>query len=107
MLWKVQQRLTHLSQLVLNTKQLALEKELAQKLGITERAWYKFRDELINDLQLPICYCPNRRSYVYTEAGNFVIGFKKLSPDDAAKLNGGKTTMSIFRHYLGQNGFLF
>lgn len=89
MLFKVHQRLTYLNHLI-KQRATGSPKELAKKLCITERAWYKFRDELVNDLNLPINYCPHSRSYVYTEEGSFEIGFKKIPPDKAANLNGGK-----------------
>lgn len=96
MLFKVHQRLTYLNHLI-KQKATGSPKELSRKLGITERAWYKFRDELVNDLNLPIDYCPHSRSYVYTEEGSFEIGFKKIPPDKAANLNGGK---SMFLRFL-------
>jgi hypothetical protein len=95
MLFKVHQRLIYLNHLI-KQKATGSPKELARKLCITERAWYKFRDELVNDLNLPIEYCTHSRSYVYTEEGSFEIGFKKLPPDKAANLNGGK---SMFLHW--------
>ncbi len=72
MLFKLRQRLSYLNQLI-KQRATGSPKELARKLGITERAWYKLRDELINDLNLPIDYCPHSRSYVYTEEGSFEI----------------------------------
>ena len=90
MLWKLHQRLTHIDRLI-RLKATGSPKELAKKLCITERAWYKFRDELINDLHLPIAYCPHSRSYIYTEAGSFEIGFRKLPKDETANLNGGRS----------------
>ena len=95
MLFKVHQRLTYLNHFI-KQKATGSPKELSRKLGITERAWYKFRDELVNDLNLPIDYCPHSRSYVYTEEGSFEIGFKKLTPNKAANLNGGKSLVSNY-----------
>jgi len=95
MLFKVHQRLTYLNHLI-KQRATGSPKELSRKLGITERAWYKFKDELVNDLNLPIDYCPHSRSYVYTEEGSFEIGFKKIPPDKAANLNGGKSLVSNY-----------
>ncbi|WP_052353889.1 hypothetical protein [Flectobacillus major] len=103
MLWKICQRLNYLDKLI-KQKATGTPKELAQKLGITERAWYKFRDELVNDLHLPIDYCPYTRSYVYTEEGSFEIGFRKLSKQETANLNGGRTSSVIyFRNFFSLN----
>ncbi|MFN3488619.1 MAG: hypothetical protein ACK4YV_05775 [Emticicia sp.] len=99
MLFKVHQRLTYLNHLI-KQRATGSPKELSRKLGITERAWYKFRDELINDLNLPIDYCPHSQSYVYTEEGSFEIGFRKLPPNKAANLTGGKGILSRFGHFL-------
>jgi hypothetical protein len=99
MLFKLRQRLSYLNQLI-KQRATGSPKELARKLGITERAWYKLRDELVNDLNLPIDYCPHSRSYIYTEEGSFEIGFKKLPPDKAANLTGGKAVLATFIHFL-------
>ena len=99
MLFKLRQRLSYLNQLI-KQRATGSPKELARKLGITERAWYKLRDELVNDLNLPIDYCPHSRSYIYTEEGSFEIGFKKLPPDKAANLTGGKAVLATFIHIL-------
>jgi hypothetical protein len=99
MLFKLRQRLSYLNQLI-KQRATGSPKELARKLGITERAWYKLRDELVNDLNLPIDYCPHSRSYIYTEEGSFEIGFKKLPPDKAANLTGGKAVLATFIHFM-------
>ena len=101
MLWKIHQRLSYLNQLIKH-KATGTPKELAQKLCITERAWYKFRDELVNDLNLPIDYCPHSRSYVYAEDGSFEIGFRKLPKDETEKLTGGRTALTTFGYYFWQ-----
>jgi hypothetical protein len=95
MLFKLRQRLSYLNQLI-KQKATGSPKELARKLCITERAWYKLRDELVNDLNLPIDYCPHSRSYIYTEEGSFEIGFKKIPPNIAANLTGGKVLVSSY-----------
>jgi hypothetical protein len=74
---------------LLRNKATGTPAELARKLGISERAWYKLRDELVNDLELPIAYCPHRKSYVYTQEGRFLVGFKPLGEDKKATLGGG------------------
>jgi hypothetical protein len=102
MLFKLCQRLNYLNHLI-KQRATGSPKELSRKLCITERAWYKLRDELINDLNLPIDYCPHSRSYVYTEEGSFEIGFKKILPDKAANLTGGKAVLATLKHYFKQN----
>jgi hypothetical protein len=108
MLWKIHQRLTYLDKLI-RLKATGSPKELAKKLCITERSWYKFRDELVNDLALPIAYCSFARSYVYTEEGAFVIGFKKLPKNETEKLNGGKSFFlkSKYRFRCFEYGVIF
>ncbi|MET3128351.1 hypothetical protein ABID42_003470 [Arcicella rosea] len=103
MIFKICQRLSYLDRLI-KLKATGTPKELSQKLGITERAWYKYRDELINDLNLPITYCPFSRSYIYTEEGSFEIGFRKLTKNETEKLNGGRSNINIyFRNFLSLN----
>jgi hypothetical protein len=78
MILKLQHRFVYLNYLLKN-KATGTPKELASKLGLTERAWYKLRDQLVNDLELPIAYCNERRSYYYTEEGSFEFGFRRFS----------------------------
>jgi hypothetical protein len=88
MIHKLTQRLTYVNHL-LKTKSTGTPKELAEKLGLSERGWYKFRDQLVNDLQLPIKYCNYRKTYYYTEEGTFVIGFRKMNTEQSSKVSGG------------------
>lgn len=88
MILKICERLRYLDRLI-KLKATGTPKELSQKLGITERAWYKYRDELIHDLGLPITYCNYHKSYIYTEEGGFEIGFRKLSNPAKEKIRGG------------------
>jgi hypothetical protein len=92
MIWKMKQRLGHLN-LLIKQKATGTPKQLAMKLGITERAWYKLRDSLINSL--PIDYCPHRQSYYYTEEGSFEMGFRRLPPNETEKLQGGYGKMAL------------
>ena len=48
--------------------------ELACKLEISERMLYKYIKEL-KMIGLPIGYCKELRSYIYTSKGKFVFGF--------------------------------
>ncbi len=50
-------------------------KELADKLNISERWLYIFLDELKTELDCPISYDRNKRSYVYDKPGKVMIGF--------------------------------
>jgi hypothetical protein len=84
-------------------------KELAQRLGITERAWHKIRDELVNDLNLPLAYDPVRKTYYYTEEGQFIFGFqRKLTTDDMEKLDGGRVVehCELSQHFMGVEKFV-
>lgn len=86
MLYKLLNRLAFLD-LLIRKRATGCPKELAKRLGITERAWYKIRDELINDLGIPIAYDPHTKTYYYTEAGQFVSRFvRKSDADDIEKL---------------------
>jgi hypothetical protein len=95
MIKKYLNRLEQIDYLIRN-KATGTPKEMAKKLGICERAWYKLRDELVNDLNLPIAYCSIQRSYYYTISGKFEVGFKYLTDDKKEKLQGGR---SILRNY--------
>lgn len=85
---KILNRLEQIDHLI-RTKATGTPKEMAQKLGISERAWYKIRDELINDLNFPIAYCSIQRTYYYTASGKFEAGFKYMTNEQKENLNGG------------------
>jgi hypothetical protein len=108
MLWKIQQRLTYLNKLI-TLKSTGSPKELANKLCITERAWYKLKDELINDLNWPIEYDKHRKSYVFRENVSFEMGFRKLSNDEISKLSGGKflSPKDFICYYFSHHFFRF
>jgi hypothetical protein len=95
MLLKICQRLNYINYLI-KQKATGSPKELAKKLGITERAWYKIRDELVNDLELPIEYCSYSQSYIYNKEGSFEIGFRPLKKDEIAGLNGGGKIITLY-----------
>ncbi|GAB3023558.1 hypothetical protein [Spirosoma pulveris] len=102
MIQKLSNRLRFLDSLI-RKRATGSPKELAQRLGITERAWYKIRDELINDLNLPLAYDPVRKTYYYTEEGQFIFGFqRKLTNDDMEKLEGGRSHRYRWRNGFGQ-----
>lgn len=88
MIKKLSHRLEQLDYL-LRTKATGNPTELATKLGISERAWFKFRDELVNEMHVPLAYCPILRSYYYTAAGKIEIGFKRLDDNKKEHLRGG------------------
>ena len=60
-------RLQQLDQLI-RMKATGTPTQLAEKLGISESAWYKIRDELVQDFSVPIQYCKVRKTYFYAEA---------------------------------------
>jgi hypothetical protein len=97
MLWKYTERLSHINYLI-KQKATGCPKEFAKKLEITERAWYKWRDSLVNDLGLPIDYCPVKRTYFYKEDGTFEMGFRKLSDIQKSNISGGNIFLNFFSH---------
>jgi hypothetical protein len=90
MIQKLVNRFAYLDAL-LKKRATGTPKELAQRLGLTERAWYKLRDELINDLGVPIAYDAHARTYYYKEEGQLLFMFqRKLTHADMEKLDGGQ-----------------
>ena len=68
MLFKWQQRFQKLD-LLIRHKSTGNPQELAKKLGISVRQWYKLKDALIGDLALPIEYDSYCQTYYYTRPG--------------------------------------
>jgi len=81
-------KLEHLDALI-RRKATGNPKELADKLGISERAWYRLRDFLTNDLQVPLSYCTKRKTYYYHREGNLMLGWRPLREDQTGKISGG------------------
>jgi len=69
-------------------------KELAKKLGISERWLYELLNELRYDLGCPIRYSKTKRSYVYTRKGSLVIEF--ISEEEQRAVNAGNKIYSEF-----------
>lgn len=88
MINKLTQRLEYLDSLI-SKKATGTPSQLAQKLGISLRAWYNLKDQLVNELDIPIEYCSFRRSYFYKNEGKLMIGFKWLSANEKETINGG------------------
>ncbi len=88
MIIELTHRLDYLNYLLKN-KCTGRPKELADKLGISQRCWYKLRDELVNELGVPIVYCSYLQSYYYKEEGTLEIGFRRLSDETKEKIRGG------------------
>lgn len=92
----IQKHLTRLEQIdfLIRTKATGSPKEMAEKLGISLRMWHLLRDELVNDLNFPIAYCPIQRTYYYTASGKFEAGFKYLTDEQKENTKGG-----MHRHF--------
>jgi len=88
-------KLEHLDALI-RRKATGNPKELADKLGISERAWYRLRDFLMNDLQVPLSYCTKRKTYYYHREGNLMLGWRPLREDQTGKISGGSQPNTAF-----------
>ncbi|MCH2451442.1 MAG: hypothetical protein MK198_15055 [Gracilimonas sp.] len=86
-------RVEHLDFLI-RSKSTGTPKELAEKLGISERWLYEILNELKHDFDCPIKYSRRRRSYVYTCRGSLMIEF--MSEEEQRSLNAGFKIASEF-----------
>ena len=86
----IQKHLNRLEQIdyLIRTKATGTPDQMAKKLGISLRMWHQLRNELVNDLNFPIAYCPVQRTYYYTVSGKFEVGFKYLTNEQKKNLNG-------------------
>ena len=72
-------RVEQFDQLV-RTKSSGPPEEAAHKLGLSRSAFHEFKNELIEDYDFPIAYCPLRRSYFYTEPGHMTdLSFQRIT----------------------------
>lgn len=49
--------------------------QMAEKLGISRATWFRWLEQLTDDLGLPIDYDEYRKTYYYTKRGWFVVKF--------------------------------
>lgn len=90
MIQKLVNRFSYLDSLV-RKRATGSPKELAKRLGITERAWYKIRDELVNDLNVPLAYDSHRQTYYYAQEGQLIFQFqRRLDTNRMEELEGGR-----------------
>ena len=68
--------------------------ELSAKMGISERAWYRLRDYMRDELRVPLAYCPFRKTYYYQKEGKMTMGWQPLSDDQKGNISGGKSMIS-------------
>jgi hypothetical protein len=86
---------------LIRQKRTGPPKELADRLGISERWLYIFLDELKTELNCPIRYDRKRRSYIYEQPGKVVIGFtSELDSWQMKKVSGGENFITFLSLYL-------
>jgi predicted DNA-binding transcriptional regulator YafY len=88
-------RLQRLDQLI-RQNQTGTPKELARKMGISERQAYNCIDDM-KELGLPISYDRYRQSYFYEEPVQLSvnISFRNLSSGEIIKIEGGRCSAFI------------
>lgn len=74
------QRIVRIDQLI-RMKATGSAKELAEKVGISERSLYDDLKQLKKDYGCPIAYSRSKRSYYYTKSGKIIFGFDKHDED--------------------------
>lgn len=80
---------------LIRRKSTGTPKELAEKLGISERWLYIFLDELKQELDCPIKYDRCRQTYIYKKPGSILLSFKhELSEEERKRIVGGKKKIS-------------
>ncbi len=83
-------RLQRLDQLI-RQNQTGAPKELAHKMGISERQAYNYIEDM-KELGLPVFYDRYRQSYCYEEPVELSINvsFRNLSSGEITKIEGGR-----------------
>ena len=56
--------------------------EMACRLGMSKRSFHDFKNELIEDFNMPIAYCSFKKTYFYKEKGKLVLLFFEKSEED-------------------------
>lgn len=89
-------RLRQINQLI-RQQRTGSPKELATKLGISERQVYNSIDYL-REKEVPVSYCRLRKTYYYSEPVDLRISFilVNLSTQETKEIDGGKNNIQIF-----------
>lgn len=86
---------------LIRQKRTGPPRELAEKLGISERWLYIFLDELKTELDCPIRYNRQRQSYVYELPGKVTIGFtQEMESWQMKKVSGGENFKNLLSLYV-------
>lgn len=75
--------------------------ELAEKLDLSERATFEYI-RVMREMGAPIAFCHRRRTYYYEREVQFNMGFRDLSSDETALIEGGRISadLNYFREFL-------
>lgn len=69
--------------------------KMAHKLGISRATWFRWLEQLTNDLGLPIGYDDYRKTYYYTKRGVFVVKFIEENTQEEEPANGPSHPVSF------------
>ncbi len=69
---KEKMRLLQRTQDLIRRKATGTPRELANRLEICERTWYRILEEL-KDTGLPVAYCKERQSYYFAEVDPYFL----------------------------------
>ncbi len=87
-IFKYPDRVKQLDQLI-RMKATGTPKELAKKIGISERLLYDYLNEL-RESGAPVYFDKERCCYCYSEEVKFEFGFKVIESEELDKIKGGK-----------------
>lgn len=89
-------RLRQVNQLI-RQQRTGNAKQLAEKLGISERQVYHYIEDL-KDQEVPISYCRFRQTYYYSEPVEIRISFSlvNLSTQETTEIIGGSDYFQLF-----------
>lgn len=74
---KEKMRLLQRAQELIRRKATGTPRELANRLEISERTWYRILEEL-KDTGLPVVYCKERQSYYFEEFDPYFLSKNDL-----------------------------
>lgn len=93
---------------LIRLKATGTPKEFAKRLNISESSLYELLI-VMKDLEAPILYCSNRKSYYYDRKVRFQFGFQ-ISSQELASTKGGFGSFSDFfsslQSYRSESPFL-
>jgi len=79
---------------LIKNKATGTPQQFAGKVGLSRRSLFLWIEQLRDDFNFPIAYDPDRKSYFYTNEGEFLFGFSHKALDTLSSRTSREAALS-------------